>query len=471
MLAKTVLNLPRYAKRLIVCSVDLVLLPFALWVSFSLRLGEFYLPQGDIIYLFLAAPVIAMPIFIRFGLYRAIIRYIGLLGMWAVFRSVSLYSLVWGVLVLLSAIPGVPRSVLLINWLVTVLVIYGSRAIARWWLSGSLTSASNKGEQQKVVIYGAGAAGMQIAAALAESHYHNPVAYIDDNKSLQGNYIRGLPIYSFAKLGSIIEKFSVTEVLLAMPSVSRSRRSEIIAMLEPFSIHVTTLPGVDDLASGKVKVDDVREVGVRDLLGRDPVGPDHTLLNANVQNKVVLVTGAGGSIGSELCRQIIRVEPKALILYEQNEHALYNTENELKELVQKLYPGAADLPNNITPILASVTNQGRLEMVCTAFGVQTIYHAAAYKHVPMVEKNPLEAINNNILGTWRAAMAALNSGVDTFVLVSTDKAVRPTNTMGASKRFAEMILQGLAKRPGCNTRFTMVRFGNVLESSGSVIPL
>ncbi len=471
MLAKTVLNLPRYAKRLIVCSVDLVLLPTALWVSFSLRLGEFYVPKGDIIYLFLAAPIIAIPIFIRFGLYRAIIRYIGLLGMWAVFRSVSLYSLVWGVLVLLSAIPGVPRSVLLINWLVTVLLIYGSRAMARWWLSGSFTLASNKREQQKVVIYGAGAAGMQIAAALAESLYHHPVAYIDDNKSLQGNYIRGLPVYSFARLGSIIEKFSVTEVLLAMPSVSRSRRSEIIDMLEPFSIHVTTLPGVDDLASGKVKVDDVREVGVRDLLGRDPVGPDNTLLIANVQNKVVLVTGAGGSIGSELCRQIIRVNPKALILYEQNEQSLYAAEIELKELIQKLGREDNALINSITPILASVTNQGRLEMVCTAFGVQTIYHAAAYKHVPMVEKNPLEAVSNNILGTYRAAMAAINSHVDTFVLVSTDKAVRPTNTMGASKRFAEMVLQGLSKNPECKTRFTMVRFGNVLESSGSVIPL
>jgi len=471
MIIDKVLKLPRNAKRLIILSVDLMLLPLALWASFSLRLGEFYVPQNEFIYLFLATPFLAIPIFIKFGLYRAIIRYISFLAMWAVVKAVSLYTLTWGVLVLLSGVAGVPRSVLIINWLVAILLIGGSRAIARWWLTGNFNFSPANGQQKKVVIYGAGAAGIQIASALTDNNELAPVVYIDDDQTLQGHYIRGLPVYPFDKLSSIIEKFSVTEVLLAMPSASRSRRSEIIALLEPFSLSVTTLPGLDDLASGKVKVEDVREVGLRDLLGRDMVGPDHSLLNANVRQKIVLVTGAGGSIGAELCRQIIRIKPKALILYEQNEHALYQTENNLRQLVLRFNPEDDPLLDNITPILASVTNQSRLEIVCTAFGVQTIYHAAAYKHVPMVEKNPLEAINNNILGTWRAAMAALNSGVDTFVLVSTDKAVRPTNTMGASKRFAELILQGLAQRPGCDTRFTMVRFGNVLESSGSVVPL
>lgn len=487
MIKRIILNLPRYAKRLIVLCVDLVLLPLAMWVSFSLRLGELYVPRDGIILLYIAIPVIAIPIFIRFGLYRAIIRYIGFLAMWAVVKAVSLYSLSWGVLVLLTAIPHVPRSVLLINWLVTILLIGGSRAIARWWLSGSFNSASNNEQRKKVAIYGAGDAGRQIAAALADNGDFKPVAYIDEKKLLQGHYIQGLPVYGPGQLSKVIKDSMVTDVLLAMPAASRSRRSEIISMLEPYPVRVTTLPGLEDLASGKVKVDDIREVGARDLLGRDPVGADDQLLNANVKNKVVLVTGAGGSIGSELCRQIIRIKPKALILYEQNEHALYDTEIELNELVQQEFSSSVNMLDDtipllasqtnhgrldiITPILASVTNQSRLEMVCAAFGVQTIYHAAAYKHVPMVEKNPLEAINNNILGTYRAAKAAINSHVDTFVLISTDKAVRPTNTMGASKRFAEMILQGLSKKTDCKTRFTMVRFGNVLGSSGSVMPL
>jgi len=473
LITKKILTYSRNTKRLIILSVDLLLLPFALWLSFSLRLGVFYVPEGDIIYLFLAVPIIAIPIFVRFGLYRAIIRYIGFRAMWGVVQAVSLYTLIWGVLVLLTGtgLIGVPRSVLLINWLVTVLLIGGSRTIARWWLLGSFNSASKNRRKKRVVIYGAGGAGIQIATALSGSPDFYPVAFIDDNRALQKNYIQGLQVYSFSNISSVIENNKVNEVLLAMPSVSRSRRREIIVLLESYPVRVMTLPGLDDLASGKLKVDDIREVGVGDLLGRDTVGPDHSLLNVNVENRVVLVTGAGGSIGSELCRQIIRIKPKSLVLYEQNEHALYAIENELIALIQQIYPASKDLEDSVTPILASVTNRGRLEMVCSAFGVDTIYHAAAYKHVPMVERNPLEAVSNNILGTYRAAMAAINAGVDTFVLVSTDKAVRPTSTMGASKRFAEMVLQGMSKITESKTRFTMVRFGNVLGSSGSVVPL
>ncbi|MCP4486623.1 MAG: polysaccharide biosynthesis protein [Gammaproteobacteria bacterium] len=471
MLSKSVLELPRNVKRAIVCGVDLTLLPLALWVSFSLRLGEFYLPKGDIGYLFVAVPFIAIPIFIRFGLYRAIIRYIGFRAMWSVVKAVGLYALVWGVLVMLSAIPGVPRALVLINLLVTLVFIGGSREIARWWLTGNLHFGASVNQPERVVIYGAGAAGMQIAAALSGSPDFEPVAYIDDKKSYQGNFIQGLPVYAFRQLGTVIEEFEITDVLLAMPSISRSRRSEIIGLLEPFAVHVMTLPGMDDLASGKVRVNDVKEVGLRDILGRDAVEPDYDLLSANVKGKAVLVTGAGGSIGSELCRQIVNIGPEALILYEQNEHALYTIEHELKELVQETHSQNMDLSSKITPILASVTNQGRLELVCAAFNIQTIYHAAAYKHVPMVEKNPVEAVSNNILGTYYAAQAAIKTEVDTFVLVSTDKAVRPTSTMGASKRFAEMILQGLSQDSRYRTRFTMVRFGNVLGSSGSVVPL
>ena len=471
MLAKQVIKLPRYMKRLIAVSFDVLLLPIALWASFSLRLGAVYLPEGNIIYLFLAAPVIAIPIFIRLGLYRAIIRYIGYVAMWSVVKAVSFYTLIWGVLVLLSATPGVPRSVLLINWLMAILLVGGTRAIARWWLSGSFESRRRKRNKKRVAIYGAGDAGVQIARALTNSPKFRAVAFIDDNSGLQGNYIGGLRVFAFKELSSVIEDLSVTEVLLALPSISRAARSRIISMLEPFGVHVITLPGMDDLASGEVKADDVREVGVRDLLGRIPVEPVADLLKKNIQDKVVMVTGAGGSIGSELCRLIFKYGPCPLILFERSEHDLYKIEEELLGLAKRIYPDLIDREDLIIPILASVTNQSRMDRVCKVFGVQTIYHAAAYKHVPMVEKNPLEAIQNNVLGTYRAALAAIDNGVETFVLISTDKAVRPTSTMGATKRFAEMVLQSLALRENTKTRFSMVRFGNVLGSSGSVIPL
>lgn len=478
MIVSKILALPRNVKRVIVLSLDLLIVPFALWCSFSLRLGEFFVPDSlsfipaearqEIIYLFLIAPLIAIPIFIRFGLYRAIIRYIGFVAMWAIVKAVSLYTLVFGLFILLSGMPGVPRSVILINWLMVVLLIGSTRALGRWWLSGSFNLSSRGEDKRKVVIYGAGDAGVQIAAALGSGSDLRPVAFIDDNPALQGNYIEGYRVYPFSKLDSLIANYGVKEVLLAMPSVSRSRRRQVINQLEPYAVHVTTVPGLHDLASGKLKADDIREVGINDLLGRIPVKPDQELLDANIKNKVVLVTGAGGSIGSELCRQIIRLEPDALILYERSEHDLYLIENELLEISQQLYPGRV---NRVVPILASILDQSRMEAVCKAFGVETIYHAAAYKHVPMVEKNPAEALRNNVFGTYYTAQAAISAGVETFVLVSTDKAVRPTSTMGATKRFAEMILQQLSRRGKAGTRFTMVRFGNVLGSSGSVIPL
>ncbi len=463
-----ILSLPRNVKRIIWVTVDSILLLLSLWAAFSLRLGELYVPKNQILNLYLVTPIIAIPIFYWQGLYRTIIRYIGILAIWSVVKGVSFFSLVWGVFVLLSATPGVPRSILLINWLVAILLIGGTRVFARWWVSKKLEPILSGGDSKRVVIYGAGGAGIQLAAALASSPQYRSVAFVDDNPALQGNYIGGLRVYSFSQLYTLIENFSVTGVLIAMPSVPRSQRSQIISRLEPFSVHVSTLPGLDDLASGKVKVDDVREVGVLDLLGRIPVEPDIDLLNLNVKDRVVLVTGAGGSIGSELCRQIVRIKPSTLVLFERSEHSLYFIEQELMELEQRLYPGQ---DSHIVPILASVLNQSRMESVCRVFGVQTIYHAAAYKHVPIVEKNPTEAIRNNVLGTYKAAMAAINSRVSSFVLVSTDKAVRPTNTMGATKRFAEMILQSLNIEEIGNTRFTMVRFGNVLDSSGSVVPL
>jgi len=473
-IVEKVLSLPRITKRLIVLGFDLLAIPFALWCSFSLRLGEFFVPEGkyqDAVYLFVLAPAIAVPIFIKFGLYRAIIRYIGFVAMWTIVKVVTLYTLVFGTLILLAGLSSVPRSVILINWLMVVLLVGCARAVARWWLRGRHKSAKALGYRARVVIYGAGDAGVQIVAALANGSALQPVAFIDDNMSLHGSHIEGLRVYPMHQLSELIKEKSVSEVVMAMPSVPRSRRSEIISLLEPYSVHVSTLPGLDDLASGRVKVEDIREVGVNDLLGRTQVEPDYALLHANLKNKIVLVTGAGGSIGSELCRQIVKVGPQKLVLYEHSERDLYAIENELLQLHDRLNPDRQDAFTVVTPILGSILNQERLESVCQAFEVDTIYHAAAYKHVPIVERNPSEAIRNNVLGTYRTAMAAIEACVDTFVLISTDKAVRPTSTMGATKRFAEMILQGLAQRGTGKTRFTMVRFGNVLDSSGSVVPL
>ncbi|MCP4463947.1 MAG: polysaccharide biosynthesis protein [Planctomycetaceae bacterium] len=470
MIVEKILALPRNTKRFVVLLIDMLILPAAIWCSFSLRLGEFFVPVGrweDARYLFFLAPIIAIPIFIRMGLYRAIVRYIGFNAMWAIVKAVSLYTLIFGMVMLLAGFSGLPRSVLLINWLMTVLLVGGTRALARWWLIGNFKFRRENDTRRRVVIYGAGSAGRQTAAAFIDNQDLKPVAFLDDNKTLKKHFIRGLKVYSFTQLSSIIEKLSVTEVLLAMPSIPRSRRRQIIAKLESYPVHVTTLPGMNDLASGKVKIDDIREVDVQDLLGRTQVKPDQTLLNTNINGKVVMVTGAGGSIGSELCRQIVKLAPTTLILYERSESDLYHIENELIEQHDR---AGGERHINIVPILASINNKNRLLGVCRTFYVQTIYHAAAYKHVPMVEKNPSEAVRNNSLGTYTAATAAIESRVETFVLISTDKAVRPTSTMGATKRFAEMILQGLALDKGVATRFTMVRFGNVLDSSGSVVP-
>ena len=475
-LLKSILTLSRVQKRFLVAIIDLFVVIGSIWASFSLRLDVLYVPTLDQLWIFLVAPLIAIPVFIRFGLYRAIIRYIGFQALWAVTRAVTLYSLIWASVVLISSVPGVPRSVYILNLILVVLFAGGSRMAARWLFLPyrDTRSRHNKSRCSNVIVYGAGSAGVQLALALSHSIEQHPVAFIDDEPLLHKQDINGLKVYSFTHLSYLIEKFHVGEVLLAIPSASRSRRREIITMLEPYPVHVRTLPDLAAIAQGTVKIEDITEVDIGDLLGRDVVPSNHKLLHANIQGKVVMVTGAGGSIGSELCRQIVQLSPAMIILYEQHEHALYEMERELlawsKGVNNQLTDSCLD-EHSILPILASVTDQDRLDNTCRVFGVQTIYHAAAYKHVPMVERNPIEAIDNNIFGTYRTALAALNCGVETFVLISTDKAVRPTNTMGATKRFAELILQGLAASGKNKTRFTMVRFGNVLGSSGSVVPL
>ena len=467
------LALSRVKKQLVILFVDCVLLVSTILASFSIRLGYWYIPESDLIWVVLGAPIVAIPVFMRFGLYRATIRYISFKALWSIAQAVTLYALLWGVIGFMAAVEGIPRSVILINWLLAVISIGGSRLVGHWLL----TEVAISEKYSNVVIYGAGSAGRQLSFALTQSTEYNPVAFIDDNGEMHRQSINGIEVISKDDLELLIKQKAVSEVLLAIPSLSRSKRNEIIHFLEPYPLVVRSLPSVSELAQGKVKIADLREVSVKDLLGRDSVVANKELLSLNLTNKVVMVTGAGGSIGSELCRQILFLKPQVLIMFERNEFALYTINNELSHTTMSNV--------KILPMLGSINNRNRLSDIMRCFDVHTIYHAAAYKHVPMVEYNNAEGVSNNIFGTLNCAQAAMDNEVETFVLISTDKAVRPTNTMGATKRFAEMILQALtliqeqternsqrgAEEGQHSTRFSMVRFGNVLDSSGSVIPL
>lgn len=468
--------LPRRAKAAILISADIFFVLFAFWAAFSLRLGVFYIPKGTVWFLFAVAPALALPIFLKFGLYRAIVRYIEMRAMWTIVQACTLYALVFALIIYLSGIKGVPRTVTPLNWLNIIALVASSRFFVRWWLGETFTNVNPESyfkrvhSKRKVVIYGAGKAGIQLAAALDHGSEFKPVAFIDDDITLHRQKVNGLRIYPLNSLNYLIDRHKLSDVLLAIPSAPRARKSEIIRLLEPYAVHVMSMPGLSDIAQGKVKFDALQEIDIADLLGRDSVPPNADLLSANIRGKSVLVTGAGGSIGSEICRQIIQLQPKLVVLYELCEYALYSIE---KELLHHLAKTESTKALKIVSVIGSIKDGDRVEKVCKAFDVQTIYHAAAYKHVPMVEKNPGEAVWNNIFGTLNTAKAAVNAKVETFVLISTDKAVRPTNTMGATKRFAELILQALSQNNQNNrqTRFTMVRFGNVLDSSGSVVPL
>ncbi len=443
--------------------MDSFLLIVIILIAFSLRIGSLYWPDDNLFWVILSAPFIAIPIFMRFHLYNTIIRFIGFKSMWMTFQAVSIYSLSWGMLAFMAASQGtasiidIPRSVIFINWVLAIVIIVGLRMTAKW----ALTSFSSEEPSTNVMIYGAGAAGQQLSIALLQSNEYKIVAFIDDEIENHGRSINGVKVLSPDDIQKLINKYSVMEILMAVPTLSRSRRREIINLLEPFKVLVRSLPSVSELAKGKVKIDDLREVTIKDLLGRDSILPNQSLLSLNIANKVVMVTGAGGSIGSELSRQILILHPSVLILFELSEFALYTIHRELSIVSPSI---------KILPFLGSVNNKERVGQILKAFSVQTIYHAAAYKHVPMVEYNNNEGINNNIFGTLSCAEAAIENKVETFVLISTDKAVRPTSTMGTTKRFAELILQGLSNQQ-TETRFMMVRFGNVLGSSGSVIPL
>ena len=478
-IAAPLLALPRPAKRIVVIALDVLLVLISVWVAFYLRIDQTSLPQAQQQYVYLLAPVLAVPVFVRFGLYRAIFRYTGMAALASTAKAVGIYALLFFVALLFFKWEGVPRTLGLIQPLLFLLLVGSSRAIARFWLAG--WSSKSRHAVGRLLIYGAGEAGVETASALAVARQFVLLGFIDDDKTKTGRSINGVDIMGPAEVANAVERMGVTDILLAMPALDRASRNQIIARLRGLQVHVRTLPGMGDLASGRVTIRDFQELDIEDLLGRSPVPPDSTLLAKNLAGKTVLVTGAGGSIGSELCRQIMLERPRQLVLVEHNEFGLYTIHRELEGLCAE-----QELPVVLVPLLASVGNFGRLKEICQLYRPATVYHAAAYKHVPLVESNPSEGVLNNVFGTLNMARAAMESGAAHFVLVSTDKAVRPTNVMGATKRMAELVLQALAASASVrfllpdgsqsgeiqnNTVFAMVRFGNVLGSSGSVVPL
>ncbi|MCM8913806.1 polysaccharide biosynthesis protein [Pseudomonas inefficax] len=488
---KKLLGLPRRQKRLLQVLADVVLVWVALWLAFVVRLGidELANPLIDHTWLFLCAPVVAIPLFIRFGLYRAVMRYFGNDALIAIIKAVTLSALILGFIIYWASNHQnvVPRSITFNYWWLSLIMIGGLRLAMRQYFLGDWFAAAAQHVPfaqrddglPKVAIYGAGAAGNQLVAALRMDRAMRPVAFIDDDASISDRVIAGLQVYRPEQLEQMINVTGAQEILLAIPSSTRTRRREILNFLEGYPLHVRSVPGIMDLASGRVKVDDIQEVDIADLLGRDIVPAQADLLERCISERTVLVTGAGGSIGSELCRQILGQGPKYLLLFDHSEFNLYSILSELEQRVTR-----ESLAVSLVPILGSVRNQPQMLDIMRTWRVDTVYHAAAYKHVPMVEHNIAEGLMNNVIGTLHTAQAALQAGVPNFVLISTDKAVRPTNVMGSTKRLAEMTLQALSREVAPvlfgdssnvsqvnKTRFTMVRFGNVLGSSGSVIPL
>ena len=504
---KLILSIPRPAKRSIMIAADFVLLIVALWLSFSIRLDNWYWPGGGvnnpIVLLVLFAPVFAVPVFARFGLYRAIIRYLGMKAMWSIVQAVMVYAALWGLVVFLSGVEGVPRSVVPINAMVAILAIGGSRMLARWFFRKIEDTVRIRAErigadaetvvshQTRVVIFGAGAAGRQLAVGLGQSRECILLAFVDDGIELHGRDLMGVPIISQEQLKTFSVNHRVDDILLAMPSITRRQRSVIIENLRSLNLRIRTLPGLLAMAQGKADYENLHDLDINDLLAREPAQPDEAMLQEQVTDKVVMVTGAGGSIGSELCRQILQRKPKVLLIFELSEFSLYTLHNELLNTLHYLTKeqgnaGTFGLVPSIIPLLGSVADENRVNDVILTWKPSIIYHAAAIKHVPIVEHNIAECVKHNVLGTLVMAKAAIERQVEFFILVSTDKAVNPTNAMGASKRCCELILQALAaKKPPVSkptrdgkpssqvariTRLAIVRFGNVLGSSGSVVP-
>lgn len=450
--------LPRRMKQFILLVIDAIAMPCLFWLVFAIRLEDFSIVSSTKIELYpILISTLCITVFMGCGIYRVVVR---------AFDESFLHDLILAVLIIvlmllaisISKIIFIPHSVPFFFGFLVFLWVWSTRSIIRWVVRRTFHIESGR---RRVAIYGAGSAGRQLLAAIRASHEYHAVVFFDDSPSLMYTTVLGLRVYAGCDFESVYRKFNLDEVLIALPSARKARQREIVELLEPFKIPVRTLPGLVDLVGGQISISDIREIDIVDLLGRDSAPPIRELLLKNIQDKAVLVTGAGGSIGSELCRQIVRLHPKSLILFEQSEYALYQIEQELR--------ATSEIP--LVVVMGSVLKEHRLKSLMQQYDVKTVYHAAAYKHVPLVEVNPFEGIINNTIGTARCAKAALEAKVETFVLISTDKAVRPTNIMGATKRLAELVCQAYATIPESHTQFSMVRFGNVLGSSGSVIPL
>jgi FlaA1/EpsC-like NDP-sugar epimerase len=442
--------------------VDASLCLLSVWLSFYLRIGEIYTLINPILFAAFVSVALLIPLFTALDIYRVIFRYSGFSSMLNILKAMVIYGFVYACIFTVVGYEAVPRTVGLIQPIVLFILVAGLRALPRIWMQSAYFAVD---DVPRVLIYGAGSAGRQLIAALKTSEEVALVGLLDDDDRLHGNVLDGLKIFNPAEVMKVVNKHAVTHVYLAMPSISRARRNQILESVQGAQVQVRTLPSVMELARGNVHVSDLKSLDIEDLLGRDPVPPNPLMLSKNITDRVVMVTGAGGSIGSELCRQILSLDPTTLLLVDASEYALYTIHQELQQITTQ-----SNSDVEIIPLLANVKDELRISEILSAWHPSTVYHAAAYKHVPLVEHNPVEGIRNNVFGTLVLASQSVRFGVSNFVLISTDKAVRPTNIMGASKRYAEMILQAIAyTKP--RTKFSMVRFGNVLGSSGSVVPL
>jgi FlaA1/EpsC-like NDP-sugar epimerase len=462
--SQSILLMPRFQKRIVALISDAMVCILTVGAAFVLRIDYWPQPHGTQWLAYVFAVVCALPLFVRFGLYRAIFRYIGWSALMSVVRACAIYGVIYCIVFTVVGIPGIPRTIGVIQPLLLFLSVSATRAIARYWLGGGYQSLLKMG-RRRVLVYGAGSAGRQLAAGLANSDEMQVLGFVDDDQAMWGSVLNGKPIFAPANLDDLVRRLEIADLLLALPSATRQRRAMIIDSVRGTPVTIRTLPSIMDLAHGRVTVNDLRELDIEDLLGRDTVPPDADLLAQTITGKTVLVTGAGGSIGSELCRQILALDPATLLLVDSSEFNLYTIHHELEHRI-----GGDGSPVVIVPLLGSVQDEVRMEAVFACWKPDIVYHAAAYKHVPLVEHNLAEGVRNNVFGTWTVAKVAQRHKTREFVLVSTDKAVRPTNFMGATKRLAEQLLQALSA-DGSKTHFCMVRFGNVLGSSGSVVPL
>ncbi|GHA32647.1 nucleotide sugar epimerase/dehydratase WbpM [Devosia pacifica] len=457
-------RLTRPQKRMLQVAFDCLALLLVVWCAYSLRLGTLFQPNGWQLFFMLLAPVLAIPFFVRLGLYRAILRYLPDKALWTVLKAMSAAAIGWMALIFLaemSGAEGVPRSIPVIYWALGTVVIAGSRFAAKAFFAGPVPAAG----QRRALIYGAGRSGTQLAIALDAAGDRSVVGFVDDDLSLRGQDLVGRRVYRAEDLAQLIANFDITDIILSIPSASSQRRLEISTRLAELPVRLSTLPSISDLAAGKYTISQLKEIDIEDLLGRSHVAPDPALMQTVVAGKTILITGAGGSIGSQLARLVATNGPKVLIILEASEFALYEIDRKLRGLMPDL---------EIIPLLGSVIDAKRIAGIFAQWPVEVVFHAAAYKHVPLVEANVVEGVRNNVLGTKIVAEAALEAGVERFVLISTDKAVRPSSIMGATKRISELIIRKLSDRSeadGKPQRFLAVRFGNVLGSTGSVVPL